>query len=266
MPDSIFKTSIMDDPLYRRCCHLVAQDPNIFKVFRQFLEIVTTIDTVSVDQGMGYLEFIKRNYPYLINQMAEFVRNDAVGYPGIYEYPEIGWICPTTLRYVKTYGDLNARCGDMKGWKIVEIGGGYGGLYRIIASQTPFEKYSIVDLPETLELIKTYLNQFAVQKPECISSDSVEKDISCDLVISNYAFSECQKEVQDKYFDRIIKNSKRGYMMCNYTSHVYGLSSYSSDELKGKLEGEGFHVHIEGENQSLDPSVSNLLFTWWTDA
>jgi putative sugar O-methyltransferase len=256
------KTSIMDVPTYRRCCIRSAQNPINFQKFRQFKDITSTIDTVGPELGQMYLDFIQKKYPNLMSQMAEFARNDTVGHPAQSEYAEIGSICPTTLRYVKTFGDLIARFGDMTGWKIAEIGAGYGGLCRIIGSQTAFEKYSIIDLPETLELIKTYLDVFQTSNIEYVKTDCIEPDVSFDLVISNYAFSECQKEEQEKYFEQIIKNAKRGYMVCNYTGHVYGVSSYSSSEMKEKLESMGFNVGIEKEDPLLDPTISNLLITW----
>jgi hypothetical protein len=65
-----------------------------------------------------------------------------------------------------------------------------------------------------------------------ININEVEKlDETFDLVISNYAYSEVDKELQDLYWNKIIKNSRNGYFTLNFISHIFQIDSYSLDEL-----------------------------------
>jgi hypothetical protein len=50
-------------------------------------------------------------------------------------------------------------------------------------------------------------------------------DVEYDLVISNYAFSELPSNLQMKYIEKILLNSKRGYLTMN--------SGISDSEFKG---------------------------------
>ena len=50
-----------------------------------------------------------------------------------------------------------------------------------------------------------------------VKIEDLEKleNIEIDLVISNYAFSECNYETQDVYIDKILSKAKRGYLTHN---------------------------------------------------
>ena len=51
-----------------------------------------------------------------------------------------------------------------------------------------------------------------------------------DLVISNYAFTELTREIQDVYLKKIILNSKKGYITYNDISPE-SFKSYKKEEL-----------------------------------
>jgi hypothetical protein len=51
-----------------------------------------------------------------------------------------------------------------------------------------------------------------------------------DLFISNYAFTELRREIQDVYLEKIIKNSKRGYITYNEITPD-SFNTYKKDEL-----------------------------------
>jgi putative sugar O-methyltransferase len=251
----------MDNSNYRHCCKISANDTQAFSEFRRAHAILDGIDTVDPEYGQKYLLYIQLYYPELFNKISEFSQNDAVGSPLLVDYAQIGIFCPTTLRYIKTYGDLLSRFGPLKDKHIVEIGGGYGGFCRILASQVDFSKYTIVDLPETLELSRRYLETLGVKNVEYVEAGKVPDIYPCDIVISNYAFSECENSVQQNYLDKIIRHSEMGYMMYNFIGHVYDVRPFTAEEWREKLKESGFEVNSEAENPSPD-TISNLLFTW----
>jgi hypothetical protein len=93
------------------------------------------------------------------------------------------------------------------GIRIVEIGGGYGYLAKLIVERVKVECYHIIDLPETCDLQRRYLNGLPV---ECFTEPTGQ---NYDLVISNYALS----EIPDNrvYVDKVLRKSKWGYITCN---------------------------------------------------
>lgn len=93
------------------------------------------------------------------------------------------------------------------GIRIVEIGGGYGYLAKLIVERVKVECYHIIDLPEVCDLQRRYLKGYPV---DCFTTPTGGR---YDLVISNYALS----EIPDNrvYVDMVLRKSKHGYITCN---------------------------------------------------
>ena len=152
-------------------------------------------------------------------QIEKFKENDLYGNPYLHEYEKFSSISPSTVRYIKNVLDIfNFVSGfDIK--NIVEIGGGYGGLCKSLSVLIEYQNYLLVDLHEVNHLSKKYLSKFfdlenKIIHFDCdkIKNNEVE---NIDLLISNYAFSECGREIQNVYYQNLIKNSKRFYMVYN---------------------------------------------------
>ena len=80
-----------------------------------------------------------------------------------------------------------------------------------------------------------------------------------DFVMSNYAFTELPRTVQDIYLNKIILNSKRGYITYNeVTPTEFG--SYKSDELVEMIPGS----KILQEEPLTHPK--NCIIMWGTNA
>jgi hypothetical protein len=97
---------------------------------------------------------------------------------------------------------------------IVEIGGGYGGQCKILNDIFSIKNYTIIDLEEANMLQKKYLSKLNITNIEFQNNLSYKSE-SYDFCISNYAFSECNKDIQRKYLDDIVLKSKHGYMINN---------------------------------------------------
>ncbi len=87
----------------------------------------------------------------------------------------------------------------------------------------PIQYYNLVDLPEVILLAEKFLTRLG-QKGDIryIDGTHLYNDLPCDLVISNYAFSELTKATQEFYINRIILRSKAGYITWNYSAMVSG--------------------------------------------
>ena len=71
-------------------------------------------------------------------------------------------ISATTARYIKNLSDLINLFGSLDGMRIAEIGGGYGGLCKIISDQFELDSYTLFDLPDCLDLSKKFLDNFGI--------------------------------------------------------------------------------------------------------
>ncbi len=113
--------------------------------------------------------------------------------------------------------------------RICEVGVGYGGQSRVINAIFTPKSYDFVDLSPVLKLTKKYLSYY---KLECelnfIDIEHLEHK-EYDLFISNYAFSELNRKIQEIYTNVLIKHSKYGYITYNDISPD-SLKSYKVQE------------------------------------
>lgn len=219
------KTSNSDRSDYRDFCRLAATSDFDFKRFRHQPVYTGVVETVPPADGAAYITVALRNDPSVASHLDEFRRNDAVGAPMVCQYGPIGGFAPTTLRYVQTATDLKRLFGSLDGMRVVEIGGGYGGQCRILHALNRIASYTIVDLPESLDLAKRYLGEFGVPNVTFAPPDQ-DSFPNFDLLISNYAYSELDKATQDLYFDRIVSRSRHGYMMYNQVSFAESMPGF----------------------------------------
>ena len=223
--------SISDRTDYKSVCREASENDRAFSTFKNNFSYVAILEHVNTEQGLLYLSYLEKNFPEYINYLDRFKENDKYGSPRTSEYPGIGCISPTTLRYVKVLSDIKELMGDLTGKKIVEIGSGYGGQCFILSQFYQDLDYSLIDMDEVLPLNKKYLDRLKTSH-RTISLEEV-KDLNedFDLVISNYAYSEVDKELQNLYWEKVIKRSKNGYFTLNFVSDVFGIKSYNLDEI-----------------------------------
>jgi putative sugar O-methyltransferase len=127
---------------------------------------------------------------------------------------------------------------------ILEIGGGYGGLCKILSVLVDFENYLIIDLPEVNKLSEKYLSNFEELNGKTSQSfyDEIESVEGIDLLISNYAYSECTFELQKSYYDNIIANADKFYITYNNITTTNMSSDYFI-----KYASKDFDVQVEEE-------------------
>tara|TARA_B100000287_G_C20614426_1_gene773417 strand:+ start:105 stop:866 length:762 start_codon:yes stop_codon:yes gene_type:complete len=195
---------------YLTICRVAAQSSDAFKTFKSHGAYRHVLEHVAMEEGQQYLDEIKIDF---MDKLDEVKQNDSLGGPVTYTYDKVGNISATTLRYLKNTSDIVTKFGTSFD-SIVEIGGGYGGLCKVMSSFVDFENYLLVDLEECNMLSRKYLSFFDLPTMS-YRSEEIEVEDNFDLLISNYAFSECHKEVQLDYIERFIKKSDKFYMMHN---------------------------------------------------
>lgn len=254
------RSSISDFYEYRKICKEAAENEYVFKTFKHNKNYRKILEHVSYELGRGYLLFIKANCPEFLDVFNKFKSNDMFGRPITFTYPGIGNISPTTLRYVKVLAELKKLFGDLTGFSVVEIGVGYGGQCKIIQDVYGVKEYYLIDLPEVLALADLYLSRLGVCNYNIEFEDIKKIDLDFDLFISNYAFTELTRDVQDYYFDNIIARSKRGYITCNFISRRYNIDSYGGDELFRKIKQTHCSASVLEEYPLTDPN--NFIIYW----
>lgn len=236
------RTSCSDNGLYPAFCLKAAKDENTFSTFRSNETYKSIVETLKSSWGQQYLDIIVKNTPEFIDSLRFFETTDHVGGPELSSYKIGRWpwsksynFSPTTMRYIKVLSDLKLSFKDLTNFNIVEIGGGYGGQCKIINDAYKINKYIIYDLPEVLELIERYLNEFNITNYELRTIQTLPKVEKYDLVISNYAFTELNAVLQQKYFKHILTNSNNGYLTCNFNTHTFEDEQYTKDKLISEL-------------------------------
>lgn len=213
---------------YSEFCLLASKDEAIFSKFRRNPIFCQVMEHFTRDQGEKFYNTIKREHKELFKYFSHFRSSENYGGPIVYNYGGI-LLSPSTLRYIKVFSTIVDCIGELEGLKIIEIGGGYGGQCKIIKDIYNVDYY-FVDLPEVNELAKKYLGKLGINDITFYDYKNIKKQ-EYDLVISNHAFSELNREIQDYYNNMIIKNSKRGFFTCNVVlngNNGYNVSDYEN--------------------------------------
>jgi hypothetical protein len=227
-------TSISSNLEYSSFCSLAVADSKVFSRFkccRQYREVLEHVD---FEQGLEYLDLIKSNSQ--IVQNLKLVKKFDIGKPFRYYFKRVGYVSPTHIRYAKVLQDLELLFGDFDNKVISEIGVGYGGQAAHILTRWKPLKYQFFDLEQVTELALRYIEDSDMPvRVKPIGSNLLTKS-DCDLVISNYAFSELIREVQDSYIEQVINNASAGYVIYNHIHEELGVS-YTAEEFASRIPG-----------------------------
>jgi hypothetical protein len=255
-------TSISDTHRYRAFCKLAAENDLVFEAFRRH-PAYSLVDGLGVASGQEYIDIAYLASPTLSKEyIEEFRKSDNVGAPIKYNLKNLGVFSPATLRYIKVAIEMSEMFGSLNGMRIAEIGGGYGGQCRALSViNKHIASYAIYDLPEPMALAKRFLSHFDTPRMSFLDVFDTEA-AEYDLVISNYAFGEIEKTVQDVYLDKVINNSQRGYMIYNAEAFAEGLPgfTYSSNEITEKIRGA--NITPIGKMPFADQIYKNTLIYW----
>jgi hypothetical protein len=243
--------SELDD--YLTLCVLAAENDEYFKKFRScrsYRAILENVDGAASEKLLSVIQSYGKS--------GEDFRNlwhTEIGKPYTYHLSGLGRISPTELRYSKIVCELENLFGELNGFRVTEIGVGFGGQGGQILSTFNLAEYEFIDLAEPLQLVKRYLKEIkAAGNVQLTAPDSV-MDKKRDLVISNYAFSELKLEVQEEYFEKVISRSDRGFVIYNHiTPKSY--RTLTADEFAARIQGS----EIFTERPLSHPG--NVLVVW----
>ena len=212
------RTSIAHTMPFPGFCARAAVDPLTFATFKRSDEMRAVVEGLTYDDGARYLAALLEELPAAAVLFDRFRDNDRLGAPETHDYGPYGRFSPTTVRYARVFGDLVARFGSLDGLRIIEIGGGYGGQCFVVNAGATPASYALVDLDPVLALQERYLSALGVPNVSFVPARDLDPGAEYDLVISNYAFSECVRRVQRRYLETVLRRSRCGYLICNWLS------------------------------------------------
>ena len=214
-----------------------------FESFRKLDVIREIVEGIPDIVGHGYYQKLKLSLgdEKLTNEWLRITKNDDYGNPNLVEFEQHRNAASTTMRYAWNVVDMQNNKIALSNADIIEVGGGYGGLCRMIHEYHTPKSYTIIDIPEALALVERYLSKFSINV-RLISCDDYDYE-PIDTFISNYALTELSLDLQQEYADKLIKRASNGYITYNSQPRE-AKNQYSLNDLKSMVS----NAYVNDEN------------------
>lgn len=227
---------------YLDCCLEAFNNENVFNNFKKDERYVPILEHVSYENSLSLIEEMLDFRSVITEEdLKKIKQNDDIGNSSKFVYDYFGEISPSTIRYIKNSLDIKRKFNFEKLNTVVEIGGGYGGLCKVLYDLFLIESYTIIDLYEPTLLSKKYLSCFNINVNTLTPSDNLNFTNKIDLVISNYSFSELNKELQEIYMNNVIKFSNNFYIIYNNICR----NNYSCEEFIDKIKNICPNINVD---------------------
>ena len=213
---------------YENYVNNVINNLNDFKNNEKYNCILEHLSEEKGSEYVNYIEsFLKETFTEISfdNINDYLLLNDKYGNPKKCSYTIFNnkILCsPSSLRYIYHSLIILKYIKYTNSKKIVEVGCGYGGLFLAINHfskilEIPIDKYYLIDLPIICELIKSYLEKYSDINFSYIlkSAYSYGEDIDDNelFFISNYCFTEINKEHRDSYILKLFPKLNNGFII-----------------------------------------------------
>jgi hypothetical protein len=260
-PKKKIYSQLTDNEAFRHFCRKALASPEIFASFKQDPIYTLFYENVSEAQGKALYSYLEREAPHLLQpqQIEKFQTEDQIGTPTTYVYPSIGSFSPSTLRAIQVAHDLEQHFGNLNGKKVVEIGAGHASLCKILIDLFPEIDYTIVDLPEALQLAQKTLQALGIHKVRFLTTGELQKE-QIDLLISNYTFTESGSALQRHYFDTLVRQAGAGYLTCNFFAKHFRVRPWNRRQLLQKFQSLPSSIEILPEFLQTGPE--NFVLIW----
>lgn len=157
---------------------------------------------------------------------------------------------PTTLRYLATALWLK-RSGKLPhGTTLLEIGVGFGGLAAMNAMISEATTI-LADLPQVEQAAMSVLSDLGLESYAMTSSNGIPEPLP--LVVSNYAFTELNRELQDQYLERYLKHARHGVIVSNANVFASRIGGRTDEELVEWLGKAGIPARADQDHELLTP-------------
>lgn len=174
--------------------------------------------------------------------------------------------CPAECRYLAAFSDIMNICSSTI-IRIAEIGGGYGGLCRMMCYSYPGIAYHLIDIPQALKLQERFVQTRLAEDltppfdlkliPVSIHTTAIECP-EVDLVVGMYSLSELGQIERENYY-RLIQTAKHGYFAWNYLDDDSDLLDWRQAQYW--LEGVTGRVVLARQEIPNNSDSGHIL--WW---
>ena len=251
-------TSISDSEKifgFAEICDLASREEEYFRTFRRCESVRKVIEGITIDQGFQYAERVIESPFWRDTLIGALKLVDSFGAPTRFIFPGIGRFSSTSLRYLKVYLDLQEMFGPLTEMRISEIGIGFGGQAALINALDRPTIYSCFDIPPVLSLAQRFLGELKLSTNCSWNDGRTPIYVETDLLISNYAFSELERKLQERYLEAIVLKAPKGYLTWN---------RLSQDQLGGFSVGELIRLIPNSEIVPEIPLTNNhnLIIVW----
>ena len=247
-----------------RACTALVSGEWTSKNFRRLHAVRQVVETLGPVDGRHFGRWIRNNASsYLTDQRVAAV--DTWGDPIRWPAACLGTprsFSPTTLRFLAHALWLKKKGLVKEGGTVVEIGVGFGGLAAmnaIVSNATTI----MIDLPPVAEASMLQMRELGLG--DFASNDHSKAKSSDVCFISNYAFTELSRDLQDEYADQFIRHADRGVILSNAAVFAGHMRSRNNNQIIELLSKHGIHAKAESERSILctsDRHHGNVIVGW----
>lgn len=170
-------------------------------------------------------------------------------------------LSPLALRHGQILIELEREFGPLNRLRILHIGAGFGHLAACLSEITGFASYTLVDLPECLELQKKFLSKVSgitYLTPSQLTS------LDYDLVLCTFPFTEWgDARLRETVFKKIA-HIPMGYISCHEPWNPSTPDHHTEETLLLTLARAGHLVYCAPERG--DPTPLHSIIRWGTQA
>jgi hypothetical protein len=247
-----------------RACAALASGALTSKNFRRIHAVRQVVETLGPVDGRHFARWIRDSAPgYLTDKRVAAI--DAWGDPIRWPAACLGTpraFSPTTLRFLAHALWLKKEGFVKEGGTVVEIGVGFGGLAAmnaIVSNATTI----MIDLPPVAVAAMLQMRELGLGNFASIDQSKATAGDVC--FISNYAFTELSREMQDAYADQFIRHADRGVILSNAAVFAQHMRSRDNNQIIELLSKHGIMAKEESSSTVLcqsDIRFGNALVLW----
>lgn len=169
---------------------------------------------------------------------------------------------PSSLRYLSHAVWLKRHGLVQPGGTVIEIGIGYGGLAAMNAIISGVRTL-LVDLDPVKDAAWEYLQDLGLGHHRVAEGEKMDPGNAC--LVSNYAFSELSRCLQDMYMDQYFAMAAHGMIVSNAAVFAGLIGGRSDAELVDCLRARGIAARLSDDDEILGPSdyLSRVRLIWW---
>lgn len=247
-----------------RACEALVSGAWKSENFRRIRAVRQVVETLGPVDGRHFAKWIAHNAPeFLTDKRVAAI--DSWGNPIRWPAACLGTprsFSPTTLRYLAHALWLNHEGFVKDGDTVIEIGVGFGGLAAmnaIVSNATTI----MVDLPQVTHAAMRQMNELGLGN--FASSDHSKASVSDACFISNYAFTELSRDLQDVYAEKFIRHANRGFILSNAAVFSGHMQSRDNNQIIELLAQHGAHAKEDSMSNILcqsDRYHGNVIIGW----